>query len=134
MTLLSSPRVRVLATVTVLATGLAFTTAATRARHAELKKSWPAANDSLAKAPDSLKLWFSEKVELPLTKIQLMMGGTMQHQLGAPAFLGATADAPVTLVIVDKLSAGKFTVNWTVAGKDGHPSKGTYDFVVKAGK
>ena len=35
--------------------------------------------------------------------------------------------------VVDNLD-GTYTVDWTVAGKDGHPSKGSYDFVVKAGR
>ena len=132
----SFSRARVAATVALIAGVAVLGGASTAARHAELKKAWPAKNDTLAKAPDTLKLWYSEKVELPLTKIQLSMAGmpTMTYALSAPAFLGNDKDAPVVLAVKDKLAAGAYTVNWTVAAKDGHPSKGTYDFVVKAGK
>jgi methionine-rich copper-binding protein CopC len=133
MSVISSTRARVLATAALLVGAAALGGASRAAYHATLKKSWPAAHDTLAAAPDSLKLWFSEKVEIPLTKIALVSAGNAKA-LSAPAFLGEAADAPIVLAVKDKLAPGSYTVNWTVAGKDGHPSKGTYDFVVKAGK
>jgi methionine-rich copper-binding protein CopC len=101
--------------------------------HAVLKMSWPAAHDTLAVAPDSLKLWFSEKVELPLTKVTLGAAGVTK-KVGTLAFAGAGADAPVVVALQEKLAPGLYTVAWSAAGKDGHASKGTYDFVVKAGR
>ena len=101
--------------------------------HASLKKAWPASHDTVAKSPDSLKLWFTEKVEMGFTKITLASAGTAK-MLGDPAFLGEGADAPIVLAVKESLAAGSYMVNWTVAGKDGHATKGTYSFVVKAGK
>jgi len=98
--------------------------------HATLKKASPGANDTVAVAPDSLRFWFSEKVELPLTKVTLTAGGKAQ-KLGEPTFGGTTADAPLVLAVREAVAPGTYTVEWTVAGKDGHPSKGKYDFVVK---
>ena len=134
--LVNSIRTRLIATLVVVASAATLAAATSNTYHADLKKAWPAKNDSLAKAPDSLKLWYSEKVEIPLTKVQLSMAGmpTMTYALSAPAFLGEAKDAPIVLAIKDKLAPGTYTVDWTVAGKDGHPSKGKYDFVVKAAK
>ena len=128
-----SARVRLLATVGLVVGAVAVGGASTAVRHATLKKAWPAAHDTVAKSPDSLKLWFSEKVEIPLTKISLVSAGS-PTKLSDPAFLGETADAPIVLAVKESLAPGAYTVNWTVAAKDGHPSKGSYDFVVKAGK
>jgi len=47
---------------------------------------------------------------------------------------GSAADAPVVYAVMQTLGAGKYTVDWTVAGKDGHAVKGSYSFVVKAAK
>lgn len=129
----SSVRVRLLATV-VLAVGAVVAAGASNVRyHAVLKKSWPASHDTVATSPDSLKFWFSEKVEMSLTKIALSAAGSSK-MLTQPGYLSGNDDSPIVVAVKEKLPAGSYTVNWTVAGKDGHPSKGTYDFVVKAGK
>ena len=101
--------------------------------HAQLTKAMPGVNDTVATSPDSIKLWFSEKVELALTKV-VVSGGGAAIPLGKPAFDGPAGDAPVVLAVRDKLAPGKYAVDWTVAGKDGHPVKGTYGFVVKAAR
>ena len=123
----------VLATLALVAGAAAIGGASTPAYHASLKKAWPASHDTVAKSPDSLKLWFSEKVEMGFTKITLASAGTAK-KLSDPAFLGEAADAPIVLAVKEPLAAGPYSVTWTVAGKDGHASKGTYDFVVKGGK
>jgi methionine-rich copper-binding protein CopC len=125
-------RSAVIATLTFVMVAGAARASAT-AFHAALKKASPGINDTVTTSPDSLKLWFNEKVELPLTKVVLNGGGTA-HKLSAAAMGGSAADSPIVFAVLEKLGAGKYTVDWTVAGKDGHPSKGTYDFVVKAPK
>jgi methionine-rich copper-binding protein CopC len=114
---------------------VALTTAASAppAFHASLKKAVPGKGDTVAVSPDTLTLWFSEKVEIPLTKVALSGGGAAR-KLGAPAFGGTSADAPVVVAVEEKLAPGTYKVDWTVAGKDGHPSKGSYEFVLKAGR
>jgi methionine-rich copper-binding protein CopC len=85
--------------------------------HPKLLKSSPSAHDTLTVSPTSVSLWLSEKVELPMTTVKLSgAGGTAA--LGAPSRDEKIADAPL--------------INYTVAGKDGHPAKGTIDFVVKS--
>ena len=110
---------------------LSLTAASRPAFHATLKKSSPAANDTLASAPDTLKLWFSERVELGLTKVSVTSGGK-PVMLGALAMGGPAADAPVVAALPRKLAPATYAVDWTVAAKDGHPSKGTFTFTIKA--
>jgi len=112
---------------------VAVTGASSATLHTSLKKASPAVNDTVATSPDSLKLWFSETVELPLTKVVLNGGGSVR-KLSAAAMGGSAADAPVVYAVMETLGAGKYTVDWTVAGKDGHAVKGSYSFVVKAAK
>ncbi len=119
----------VAAVIIVAATGAS----STATLHTSLKKASPAVNDTVATSPDSLKLWFSETVELPLTKVLLNGGGSVR-KLSAAAMGGSAADAPVVYAVMQTLGAGKYTVDWTVAGKDGHAVKGSYSFVVKAAK
>jgi len=98
--------------------------------HAHLVKAQPGVNDTVTVSPDSLKLWFSERVELPLSKVALKGGGAAK-MLGELAFGGPGADAPMVVAVRDKLAPGTYTVDWTVAGKDGHATKGSFAFVVK---
>ena len=101
--------------------------------HAHLDKSEPAANDTLATSPHALKLWFSEKIELKTSRVQLE-GGSGPVALGDLVRDDAKENAPVTSVVTKALVAGRYTVSWTAGGKDGHPAKGTYRFVIKGAK
>jgi methionine-rich copper-binding protein CopC len=102
-------------------------------RHAYLLKSEPAAHDTTV-APRAVRLWFSEKVELRVTRIRLLnaAGDTVRTKKPAPA--SDDADAPIVATIGATLVPGAYTVNWSTAGKDGHPSRGTIDFVVKSSR
>jgi hypothetical protein len=124
--------VRFFRTAAALSAFAAITAAAPAARfHTKLLKSSPAAHDTLATSPKSISLWFSEKVELPMTTVKLSgTGGSVA--LGAPTRDEKVADAPIVTTIATPLANGSYTVSYTVAGKDGHPTKGTIDFVVKS--
>ncbi len=98
--------------------------------HPKLLKSSPSAHDTLTVSPTSVSLWLSEKVELPMTTVKLSGGGAVA--LGAPSRDEKIADAPLIVPITKPLDDGNYTISYTVAGKDGHPAKGTIDFVVKS--
>jgi methionine-rich copper-binding protein CopC len=101
-------------------------------RHTHLTKSEPADNDTLARSPRALRLWFTERVELAVTTVKLA------NAAGAPVTLASVArpdggqDAPVVALLKTPLAAGAYVVTWTTAALDGHPAKGTFGFVVKA--
>jgi methionine-rich copper-binding protein CopC len=102
-------------------------------RHAYLVKSQPAAHDTTS-PPRAVRLWFSEKVELKVTRIKLVNATGDSVRMGKPAPAGDDADDPIVVTVAATLSPGAYKVNWSTAGKDGHPSKGTIDFVVKSAR
>jgi methionine-rich copper-binding protein CopC len=101
--------------------------------HTKLLKSEPATKDTLVAAPKAIKLWFNEKVDLKLTTVKLE-GPAGAITLGALSRDGQGKDAPVVASIPTAVGAGNYTVNWSVAGDDGHPVKGNFGFVVKSAK
>ena len=125
--------VRVVPAIAVLAAiGAISAAAAPVARfHTKLLKSSPLAHDTLAVSPKSVSLWFSEKVELPMTTVKLAGTGGAAG-LGTPTRDEKIANAPVIVPITKPLDDGSYTISYTIAGKDGHPTKGTIDFVVKS--
>lgn len=82
-------------------------------------------------SPHVIRLWFSEKPELSLTKVTLSDSGGTRVPLGAPA---PDVDGPlaVSIPIPGALAAGRYTVSWSTAAADGHPSKGHVTFRVIA--
>lgn len=99
-------------------------------RHVHLEKSSPAEGETVV-APKSVSLWFSEKVDLKMTNVKVA------DAKGAAAAIGAlkrdtATKAPVTADFTTPLAPGAYTLNWSVAGADGHPQKGTVKFSVKA--
>jgi methionine-rich copper-binding protein CopC len=118
--------------VAVAAIGAISAAAAPVARfHTKLLKSSPSAHDTLAASPKSVSLWFSERVELPMTAVKLAgSGGGVA--LGAVTRNDEVPDAPLVAAVPTSLADGRYTISYTVAGKDGHPAKGTIDFVVKS--
>jgi copper transport protein len=95
--------------------------------HARLVRSSPAANDSLAVAPTSLSLWFSEKPELRFTSIQLLDAAGASTPLGQPTSI---AENGVSLSITRSLGSGTYSVAWRTAASDGHATNGKFSFRV----
>ncbi|MBM4193197.1 MAG: copper resistance protein CopC [Gemmatimonadetes bacterium] len=101
------------------------------ARHTELKKSSPKANDTLTVAPKELQFWFSQKIELPTSSVRLSGPGGAVVATGA-LHGQATADAPVVAAVTGAMAPGAYTIAWVAGSKDGHAVKGTIAFVLKA--
>lgn len=105
-------------------------TPAVLSAHGALKSSSPAGGAKLTAVPDALRLTFSERVELAVSRIQLLgPDGT------AVALSPLRADSAFILVadIAGALRAGTYTVAWQVAGADGHPVRGRFTFSIEAG-
>jgi methionine-rich copper-binding protein CopC len=103
-------------------------------RHTRLVKSEPANNDTLANSPTAIRLWFSEKVELPVTRLKLADAAGTAIALSPPARPETGDDAPVVSAVKKALPAGAYVLSWSTAAKDGHPAKGTISFFVKAAR
>lgn len=97
--------------------------------HAHLVSAAPAVGATVA-AADTLRLTFSEGIEIKFSKVEVTQGG------GAPIAFGAVAldpkdDKVVVIALPGPLPAGTYTVHWQVVSVDTHRTEGTYDFTVK---
>lgn len=100
--------------------------------HANLKSSTPAAGAHLAQTPSQLRLDFSESVELAFTVVRLLTADGREVALGSLAFAPDSRRSVIALVR-GAIDAGTYVVTWQVAGDDGHPVRGRYEFVVAPG-
>ena len=96
--------------------------------HAKLQKSEPAAGAALTQAPKQIQLWFNEKLDVAVSKIDVR-GPSGKVELGPARAMG---DKSLLAAIGSKLADGAYTVSWQAAGDDGHMAKGDFTFTVKA--
>lgn len=97
--------------------------------HAHLKRSEPAAGSKTTSSPQLIRLWFSERPELSMTFISLKDANGKELSLSQPR--NDPSDAlMVSADISQPLPAGRYTVTWRTAASDGHPSHGTFNFIV----
>jgi methionine-rich copper-binding protein CopC len=99
--------------------------------HTRLVKSIPSKDTTLTESPASLQLWFSEPIELPISKVQLVGPGNRVVPTARITRDDSKPDAPVVALLVTELAAGSYVVNWTAGAADGHAVKGAYRFTVK---
>jgi methionine-rich copper-binding protein CopC len=98
--------------------------------HAKLQKTVPADKAALTAAPTSLQLFFSEKPDATVSKVELK-GPSGMVKLGPAHIIGAkTLLAPITGPVED----GSYIVNWQTSGDDGHVQKGEFTFTLKHAK
>jgi methionine-rich copper-binding protein CopC len=119
---------RLTALATVVLAAPAILTATSRF-HLKLDKSEPADKSTIAQAPAELKLWFSAKVDLKLTKVALKHG-TDSVALGALTTTDS-AKAPLVAKVLKPVPPGAYTVEWRTMGADGHVVKGTFGFTLQ---
>jgi methionine-rich copper-binding protein CopC len=100
--------------------------------HTRLVRSEPARDTVLGVSPADIRLWFSEAVSVPLTRITLRTG-TTDVPVGVATRAGG-AEAPVIIPVRRRLVPGRYVVRWTTASSDGHPVKGEFPFTVSPSK
>jgi len=94
--------------------------------HTKLEKSDPADGATLTTSPKWVQLFFNEKPDLKVSKVELT-GPSGKIELGAAHSM---ADKDIMSTIDRTLDSGKYTVSWQTAGKDGHVIKGSFSFTV----
>ena len=99
--------------------------------HARLTRSEPGSSAELRTTPKVIRLWFSEAPEVSVTRVTLRDSAGKDVSLGTPAHGDSRLD--VIIPIAGTLDAGKYTVAWKTAADDGHPSSGSFTFVVLPG-
>ena len=117
----------------LLVAGSAMAAAPSGAMHTHLKKSLPSANDTVP-SPANLELWFSEKIELPFSRVTIKNLAGVAQPIGALKFSDASDTAAVIVPVTSSLAPGEYTVGWSAAAQDGHPARGTFKFTVKAAR
>jgi copper transport protein len=119
--------------LTVLAAALlAVLLPSTASAHGHLASSRPAAGAHLAEVPRQLRLDFTEVPELTFTSVRLVGPDGREVQLGALDYAPDSRRA-VVAPVAGAMTAGKYTVVWQMAGSDGHPVRGRFEFVVAPG-
>ncbi|AOM40356.1 copper homeostasis periplasmic binding protein CopC [Xenorhabdus hominickii] len=98
--------------------------------HAHLKDQAPAENTIIEAAPQSIKLSFSERIELGFSKVKLIGPEKTAVKTGKLE-LDPETKTELILPVEGKLAAGEYSVDWSVLSVDGHKTKGTYRFTVK---
>lgn len=99
------------------------------AAHASLKNSNPAAGATVDASPNEVTLTFNEKIEPAFSSISVA-DGHGRNVATDKAKVDAANPAMLHLA-VPVLASGTYTVNWAVAGHDGHRRKGEFKFSVK---
>jgi methionine-rich copper-binding protein CopC len=100
--------------------------------HGHLRSSTPGSGAHLAQVPRQLRLDFSETPELAFSSMRLLAADGREIPLGA---LEYAPDSKRSLVASVKgaMEAGIYVVRWQMAGGDGHPVRGRFDFVIAPG-
>ena len=100
--------------------------------HAHLKRSEPAAGSRLTSSPQLIRFWFSERPELSITFISMKDANGKEFALGPPE-TDRGDPLLISVRVSQPLPAGRYTVAWRTAASDGHPSHGTFSFVILRG-
>jgi putative copper export protein/methionine-rich copper-binding protein CopC len=98
--------------------------------HARLTKSAPTADARLSALPTAIRLWYSEAPEIALTRV--ILTDSAGHVVKVGAVERDESTLAVHVAIIGKLAAGRYKVTWKTAAADGHPSQGSFTFVVLA--
>jgi copper transport protein len=113
----------------VVGTAVAPLMSGTAYAHAALVRANPANNETLARPPARVVLWFSEAIEQKLTQIQVVDKDGGRVDGGDMAF--DPNDDTFASVGVKTLPPGLYYVRWSNVSKvDGHNLRGSYPFIV----
>ncbi|MEP6691444.1 MAG: copper resistance protein CopC [Gemmatimonadaceae bacterium] len=99
--------------------------------HAKLLKSDPASGAHLDSLPRTVRLWFSEPMQLAVSSIAVAAPGGAMLALGAPR-AGVSGVAEIDVDLPPALAAGAYAVRWRSASRDGHPISGSFSFTITA--
>lgn len=101
--------------------------------HGELKSSVPASKSLLNAVPREIRLTFNEAPELAFTQIELIGPDSVSILLGAPSAVVDSARVVTAEIRAAISKAGVYRVLWRIAGRDGHPVRGSFIFTIAEG-
>jgi methionine-rich copper-binding protein CopC len=99
--------------------------------HARLVRADPAVNDTIASTPKAVRLWFSEPVELGLSRVKIVRVGGDTVKTSGLRHEGTMATTAALDLTTPPTSPGTYVVTYRVVARDGHPTSGSYSFVLE---
>jgi copper resistance protein C len=114
---------------TALAVAGALSPAAASA-HSLLVRSEPGRNVTVTRAPERVKLWFSERIEPAYAKLSVW--SEAGKQVDARDAAVAPDDPALLSVSTPGLGPGRYTVRFRVLSVDGHIVESSFAFTVRA--
>lgn len=94
--------------------------------HAFPDRSWPAVGSTIQKAPDEIKIRFTEELS-PSCRLTVKNAQDDVVSLGEAAITGRD-NRILSITLKQPLPAGVYRVYWNVTATDGHHSEGHYRF------
>jgi copper resistance protein C len=98
--------------------------------HAHLQNADPPIGSDVSSGPSTLRLHFSESIELGFSSVSITMDNGMAV---APSDVALAPGDASTIVVTLKgsLGPGRYNVAWHVVSVDTHRTQGHYEFTVK---
>ncbi len=97
--------------------------------HSLLVRSQPERRATVTRAPEEVRLWFSERIEPAYARVSVWDAGGKQVDAGDAAV--DQADATTLAVRTPGLRAGRYTVRYRVLSVDGHIVESSFDFTIR---
>jgi copper resistance protein C len=98
--------------------------------HAELVRSNPVANATVATGPKTITLTFNERLVPAFSKFELVMPA--HDGMKVPVATSVSRDGKrIVGTLRERLHSGEYKVAWTAAGSDGHKRTGEVRFRVR---
>ena len=104
--------------------------AARAAGHSLLVRSRPGRGATVARAPERVQLWFSERIEPAYATLSVRSHAGTQVDAGDAAV--DPGDPTLLSVTTPTLGPGRYTARFRVLSVDGHVVESSFAFTVKA--
>ncbi len=101
---------------------------ATAQAHVTLRRSDPGAGAILTATPLVLRFWFTEQVELAVTRVTLVDQAGKVFGVAEPVAMENNEQGGVQLQLYSPLNAGVYKVTWHTVALDGHAASGAFTF------
>jgi methionine-rich copper-binding protein CopC len=96
--------------------------------HAFIDHAEPAVGSKLGPPPDAVKIWFTERLEPALSKIQVFDSqGTEVDQRDTKV---DPINSQLLIVSLPVIKIGKYRVTWRVVSVDTHVTNGSFEFEI----
>jgi methionine-rich copper-binding protein CopC len=99
------------------------------ALHVRLTRSDPADHTTVHTPPRTIRLWFSESVQLSVTSVRMSGPNGTAVELSPPR-TGEGPHAPVIVDVKGQVLRGLQQVTWRTMSRDGHAANGTLTFTI----